>query len=73
VTDKIRVVSESGDDYPTSAREAAPCAHEYISWHGSRPECQECGESPALDENQAMLDDWADGIYSTHRKDNDDG
>jgi hypothetical protein len=63
MSDPIRVVSQSGD-YP-------PCKHPYVSYHGMRAECQDCGEYlTALDENQALLDKWADGLL---RKDDDDG
>lgn len=79
MTDKIRVVSESGDDYPENLSHETyqECEHEFISWHGSKPECQECGESPAQESvppfrgnsvwRDARLDEWADGVY---RKDN---
>lgn len=72
MTDKIRVVSESGDDYPVNLSHETyqECTHEFVSWHGDRAECQECGEYVnALIENQAVLNNWADGVY---RKDQGD-
>lgn len=36
------------------------CTHNYISWHGSRGECQDCGEivSAPNQEVDAILDAW---------------
>ena len=62
MTDKIRVVADSGDDYPSV------CLHQFISWHGSRGECQDCGENVTIMNSQDLLDLWAArefyGIYS---------
>lgn len=42
------------------------CQHPYISWHGSRGECQDCGEIVMAPDTNAILtklfDQWHDDL-----------
>lgn len=52
--DMDRREREALDRYLTTEPE---CEHTYISWHGSWPECQECGEAiPVADYMLADFD-----------------
>jgi hypothetical protein len=50
------------------------CEHAYVSWHGSRGECQDCGEiiSAVNPETDAILtklfDQWRDDITKGHNQ-----